>query len=65
MTQSKGHVTLWAEAHKGKLPNHPVKSGVHRHSGCRDMMVLFFYVTLQDHLIKAFNNFMMRSHETD
>ena len=40
---------------------HPAKFVSHRHSGSGHVMVFVCRMTLQDHLIKALNDFMVRS----
>ena len=40
------------------VSNHPAKSGGHKHSGSRDIVVFFCHVTLK---IKALYDFMVRS----
>ena len=44
-----------------KVSYHPAKFGGHRHSGSRDIIVFVCHVTLQDDVIKALNDFMVRS----
>ena len=44
-----------------KVNYHPAKFGGHRHSGSRDIIVFVCHVTLQDDVIKALNDFMVRS----
>ena len=38
----------------------PVKFGGHRDSGSEDIMALSCHVTLQDHVIKVFHNFLVK-----
>ena len=40
---------------------HPAKFGGHRHSGRGDITVFVCHVTLQDHVVKALNLFMIMS----
>ena len=40
---------------------HPAKFGGYRHSGSGDIMVFVCHVTLQDHVIKALIDFMVKS----
>ena len=56
----KAHVSLWIRVRQGKLT--PCKFGVHRHSGSRVIMNFVSHVILQDQLIKALCDFMVRSH---
>ena len=44
-----------------KLSHHPATFGGHRHFGSGDMMVSIYHVTLQDHVSKALNGFLVRS----
>ena len=44
-----------------KVSYHPAKAGCHSHYGNRDTMIFFCHVTLQDHEIKAFYDFMKRN----
>ena len=39
---------------------HPAKFGGHRHSGGRDITIFVCEVTLQDHIIRALCDFMVR-----
>ena len=40
---------------------HPAKFGGHKHSGSGVIMSFVCYMTLQDHVISAFCDFMVRS----
>ena len=44
-----------------KVSHHPAKFGCHRHSGSGDIMVFVCHVTLQEHAIRALDDFVVRS----
>ena len=52
-------MTLWIAAHQGDLSS--CKFGGHSHSGSRDIIIFVCHVTMQDHVIKALCDFMVRS----
>ena len=52
-------MTLKVAAHQGLLS--AAKFGGQRHSGMGDIMVFVYHVALQDNVIKALNNFMVRN----
>ena len=60
---SQGHVIKgsWYIIGRSKGSYHSTEFGCHRHSCNRDMMVFVYHVTLQDHMIKALYDFMIRS----
>ena len=44
-----------------QISYNPVKFGGHRDSGCGDMIGFVYDVTLQDHVIKVFYSFLVKS----
>ena len=43
------------------LYDHPVKLYGYRHSGCRDIILFDFHVTLQGHMMKVLHELKVRS----